>query len=323
MSLTRHVGVDIGGTRVKVGLVDSAGTILARALVETADARCGPDALVGLIGDAIEALDGAAGADGVGVGVPGVLDAGGQRVVQSPNLPWIDGFGLGPALATRTGMAVRIDNDANCVIWGETRAGAGRVDGVPAPFLLGFALGTGVGGGIVSDGALLRGARGRGAEIGHLCVDPHGPPCGCGGRGCLEQYASQTGLLRAMRACGLLDGPAALVGPAAVAGTDPIVALFDAAEAGHPLAVSVVDAAGKALGVAIASLAAVLGPQMVIIAGGIATRLEALSGALEPALARHLADTQQPPPPIRVGTLGTDAGVIGAALLFDDPAIAR
>ncbi len=305
-----RLGVDIGGTRVKLGLVVDE-VVVARRVVDTASLAPRAEALVDAVAEGARALvaqaasaPGSAGIhaakrapaphlEAAGVGVPGVLSKGGARVLQSPNLPWLDGVELAALLSDALGVHARCDNDANCVGWGEALVGAGR----GARDLVCLTLGTGVGGALILDGALVSGSRGRGAELGHLCVDPYGPACGCGGVGCLEQFASQTGLLRMLADVGL---PAA--GPADVQG------LF--AEPGRPAARAVIDTMAAALGRAVADLNQLTGVRVFVLAGGIS----AATPLLRPGVLRVA-----PGADLRQGILDTDAGILGAALLSATP----
>ncbi len=304
------VGIDIGGTRLKLALVDHPGTsqarVIRRRIHTLRPADCTPAALVARLRRAVlDLADEEGGAVlGAGIGVPGVLDAAAGRVCDSPNLPWLDDFPLGASLGQALGLPVQVDNDVNCIAWGEATTGVGR--GVPDQLCL--ALGTGVGGGVVLGGQLFRGGRGRGAEFGHLCVDPLGPPCGCGGRGCLEQYASQTGLLRLMRDFELTEGPQD-------GGPEDIPRLFSLAAAGDPAAGQAVLRAGAALGQAIASLLRVFDVPLIVISGGIAEALPSLRPPLERSLARQGPSIHHSGVRIVAGTLGPDAGCLGAAAL--------
>ena len=304
-----RLGVDVGGTRLKLGLLHR-GTVAARTIVP-AD-MCTPDALVTAIAGAASRLSAESGRPiaSAGVGIAGVLGVGGSPILQSPNLPWLDGVDLRGALAARLGVPVHCDNDANCVGWGEAMAGVGRGEssqGCPDQICL--ALGTGVGGSLIVDGTLEHGSRGRGAELGHICVDRRGAPCGCGGRGCLEQYASQTGLLRMMAEVGLPVG-----------GPDAIPALFTAAAAGEGRARDVVDHAGAALGQVIAGLVRMTGVRCYVFAGGISAALPQLRPSIRGALTRYAVSGDVA---LLLGGLGPDAGVIGAALLVPRRAAAR
>ena len=305
-----RLGIDVGGTRLKLALIADVGTpgatIITRRVVSLSPADRSAHGLVACLSDNVAALKsqrhGAIG--GVGLGVAGIVDAATGCVLDSPNLPWLSGVNLGSALADALELPVRVDNDVNCIGWGEATAGAGA--GVSDQVCL--ALGTGVGGGLVLDGGLVRGQRGRGAELGHLCIDRRGPPCGCGSRGCLEQYASQTGLWRMMSEYGLIP-PGRMPVPA------DVVDLFALAAGGHGQARAIVHRAGQALGQAIAAYLHVFDMPLVVISGGIAAALEDLRPAIAAGLARHAPRRLTHDLQIVAGRLAEDAGCIGAAWL--------
>ena len=297
-----YIGVDIGGTRVKVARV--VGTdVEARTSIALAETPQTPDALVRAIAQAVKPM--ATDADGLGVGVAALVDSEQGQILNSPNLPWLNGFAVTQALKKATGLNSRVDNDVNCIGWGEASAGVA----VGASDVVCLALGTGLGGAIIRNGKLLRGASGRAAELGHIAVDPNGPLCGCGGRGCAEQYASKTGVLRLAK---LVQWQ-----PAATT-KDKVVALFRAAEAGDPKAKWVVDEAGRALGLTVLWCWQTLNPQKIVLAGGVATAWPQLQPAALLAIARHLPPHTNQPLVVQ-GTLGQDAGTIGAAQLFNAP----
>jgi glucokinase len=195
------IGVDVGGTKVLAGTVDDAGTILHSVRLPTP-----PDdgaALVDTVADAVASCRERWDVDAVGVAVAGFVDAERTRVVFAPNLPRSDER-LKTELERRSGLPVLLENDANAAAWGEYRFGAGAGDDVVC-----VTVGTGVGGGIVLAGRLVRGRWGLAAEIGHLRVEPDGRPCGCGRRGCWEQYAGGPALVREARRLAEADPPAA------------------------------------------------------------------------------------------------------------------
>lgn len=299
-----RLGVDVGGTRLKFAAVRD-GIVLERLVVD-ADAR-NADALVAALADGCTTLHSRAGGAlaSVGLGIAGVLSSDGAVVLQSPNLPWIDGVALPGALSQRLGgVPVAADNDANCVGWGEAIAGAGR--GFRRQICL--AMGTGLGGAVVLDGQLVRGSRGRGTELGHLVVDPLGPRCGCGGRGCVEQYASQTGLMRALRDAGLAT--------AADLPSSAVRSLCDRARQGHVAEGEIVRRAGRALGSVVARLHALLDLDAVIVAGGLSGAWDVFAPHVSAELGAACIGLL---PALRVGTLDVDAGTIGAASLIDAP----
>ncbi|HSK90517.1 MAG TPA: ROK family protein [Euzebyales bacterium] len=303
------IGLDVGGTKIVAAVVDHRGVILSQRRVDTpgeGERRTG--AMVGLV----QALcrDHALASPTVGVGAAGLIDLDGA-MAYAPNLDWRD-YPLRARLEQALGLRVRVENDAAVAAWAEYVVGAGR-DAAGGALMI--TLGTGVGGGLVTDGRLQRGAHGFAAEFGHLIIAEGGPPCPCGNRGCLEALASGSAIGRAARegvAARTLPEGSALYQIAELTGAD----VTTAAQAGDEGARGVLVAAGHWLGVGIASLVNVLDPEIVIIGGGVidagALILDSATAAYhERVVAREHRDV---PPVVRAG-LGDDAGVIGAALL--------
>ena len=297
-------GIDIGGTKIAGAVVAADGTVVAQGRVDSpaADAAALATAVAALVGE----LSAAHPVRAVGVGAAGYVSADRSTVLFAPNIAWRN-EPLGADLARLTGLPVVVENDANAAAWGEFRHGAGR----EADDQLMVTVGTGVGGGVVTGGRLLRGAYGVAAEIGHLCVVPDGLPCGCGNRGCLESYASGTALVRAARAA---PGPALLAAaggdPAAITG--PMVTA--AALAGDEVAVALIADLGRWLGHGIASLAAVLDPGIVVVGGGVAEAGDLLLDPVRAAFERELSGGgYRPRAAIVPAVLGNRAGMIGAA----------
>lgn len=307
MGLT--IGVDVGGTKIAAGVVDDEGIILQRARRESPakDNVAIQDTIAGLVEELSDGRDITA----VGVGAAGFVDVSRSTVLFAPNLSWRD-EPLKTELERRTGLPVVIENDANAAAWGEFAFGAGA----DADDLLLVTVGTGVGGGIVLDGCLHRGTFGIAAEIGHLRVVPDGRPCPCGNRGCWEQYASGSALVRETReaaendpgARGLLTraggDPQAITGPM----------ITDAAKDRETFAVSQLAQLGKWLGEGIASLTAVLDPGVVVIGGGVADAGDLLLDPIREHCRANLTGRgHRPELTVRVAELGNDAGLIGAA----------
>jgi glucokinase len=303
-------GIDVGGTKIAGGVVDEHGTILEEHRVES------PAMDVLAIEAAIEKLVTELRTrhpiDAVGVGAAGYIDKARGVVLFAPNLALRD-LELKADLEQALELPVVVENDANAAAWGEFQFGAGHdVDD-----LLLVTVGTGVGGGLVLDGSLYRGAFGVGAEIGHMRVVPDGILCGCGNRGCFEMYASGSALVREARmavragsllAADLLDraggDPAAITGPLITA----------AAQGGDAFAVEQLASLGRWLGEGIASLAAVLDPAVVVVGGGVSAADELLLGPTRAAFAAQLTGRgHRPMLEIRRARLGNRAGLIGAA----------
>ena len=303
-------GIDVGGTKIAGGVVDTHGRILEELKVQSPAEDV--EAIEEAIASLVIALASRHEIACVGIGAAGYVDSGRSHVLFAPNLAWRD-LDLKAEMEARVQLPVVVENDANAAAWGEFAFGAGKdVD----DFLL-VTVGTGVGGGIVLDGHLHRGAFGVAAEIGHMRVVPGGVQCGCGNRGCLESYASGTALVREARAAALAGSLLARdlldrVGGDVSAITGPLIT--EAARAGDVFAVDLLSDLGTWLGEGIASLAAVLDPAMVAIGGGVSEAEDLLLDPTRAAFAKQLTGRgHRPVAEIRRAELGNKAGLIGAA----------
>lgn len=303
-------GIDVGGTKIAGGVVDEDGTILEQLRVESPaeDPAAIEEAVAGLVRELQSRHD----FDAVGVGAPGYVAADRARVLFAPNVAWVD-VDVKHDLEERIDATVVVENDANSAAWGEFRFGAG----IDVDDLMLVTVGTGVGGGLVLDGELYRGAYGVGAEIGHLRVVPDGILCGCGHHGCFEQYASGSALVREARQIAANGVPAA-AGLLERAGGDidridgPMIT--DAARDGDAFAIVRLAELGRWLGEGIASLVTVLDPAVVAIGGGVSEADDLLLEPLREAFGLHLPGREHRPlAEIRRATLGNAAGIIGAA----------
>lgn len=313
------VGVDVGGTKLAAGVVNGRGTVLARARRDTPAREA--ERIAPLVVELARDLAAEAGADSllpIGVGAAGVVDRDGVMRF-APNIDWPPRYPLRAALSEHAGVPVVVDNDANVAAWGEYRAGAGR-DAVGDMVLL--TIGTGVGGGLIIDGRLVRGAQGLGAEFGHLIVAEGGPRCPCGNRGCLEAVASGTAIGRMAREEQVARqvpeaSPLASLEPAALTGK----AVTIAAQGGDGFATSLLERAGFWLGVGIATLVNALDPEAVVVGGGAMEAGELLLGPARAAMAeRVIGRGHRTLPPVQRAALADDAGLVGAALLALDTA---
>jgi glucokinase len=302
------IGIDIGGTKIAGAVVDEFGTIIRSDRVPTpaGDAKLLEDSVATMI----ESLSTGGSIVAVGVAAAGFIDAAQSTVYYAPNISWRN-EPFREKLEARIGTTVVVDNDANAAGWAEFRFGAGRM----VSDMVMLTIGTGVGGAIVAGDRLFRGGFGAGAELGHVRIVPEGIACGCGQRGCLEQYGSGRALLRmaneiadaggiglalasARAERGMLDGPA-------------VAALI---EAGDPGALAALRELGNWLGQAAASLSAVLDPQRFVFGGGVAAAGELLLGPIREAYLEHLpARGYHPEPDFVIAELVNDAGVVGAA----------
>jgi len=307
------IGIDLGGTFIKLGLLDRQLAVTAQDRRPTPAA--GGQAVIDAMADAAEDLLASAGvrksdAAGVGIGSPGPLDLDAGVIIGTPNIPGLRGVALREELTRRLGLPAALDNDANLAALGEFLVGSGR----DVRHMVLLTLGTGVGSGIVVDGELLHGGHGIGAEVGHMIVRPGGRPCGCGQRGCLEQYASAGHLARHARRMIEDEGRGGrLADVLAEKGDLDARDVQQAAAAGDPTARRAWDEAVAALADACVSLARVLDPDLIVIGGGMAAAGEALMGPLrEQYRGRHWTLTH-PRTDLALASLGNDAGVIGAA----------
>ncbi len=303
-------GIDVGGTKIAGAVVDDRGKVVEHRRVESPATEV--DAIEGAIVDLVADLRSRHEFERVGLGAAGYVDARRATVIFAPNLAWRD-FDLKAEIERRVDLPVTIENDANAAAWGEFSFGAGEdVDD-----LLMVTVGTGVGGGIVMAGDLQRGGFGFAAEIGHLRVVPDGRECGCGNRGCFEQYASGSALLRSVREAVEVGTPAAADllrragdDPAAISG--PLVTT--AAQDGDPFAVEKLAELGSWLGQGVASLVTVLDPAVIVVGGGVSEAGDLLLEPMRASFFDHLTvRNHRPVAEIRLAQLGNRAGVIGAA----------
>lgn len=303
------VGIDLGGTNLRIGVVDRNGAVVAE--------RRDPaprefDSFIAAIGSYVDELAAAHEFAAVGIGVAGLIDRDGERVHYAPNLPMFTDAPLRDALVERLRRPVVVDNDANAAAWGEYCHGAAR----GARHALVITLGTGVGGGIIVDGRLLRGAHGFAGEVGHWQFDPDGPRCACGEPGHWEVFASGTAL-------GCLARARATTGAAGVlarAGgdVDSVTAKHagESAAAGEPDGVAILAEYAKQVALGLAGLVNILDPELIVVAGGLVDLGDVLLDPLRAAFAGHLEGAQfRPPVPIVAAALGAAAGVVGAAAL--------
>ena len=300
---TLRMGIDVGGTAMK-WVVLRGEDVLRSGTRPTP--RDNADAVLAAV---VELAGQEAGLEAVGIALPAVVDFEHGATLVVPNLPgdWIRRPVVGP-LRTALGVPVAVANDARALTLAEWRLGAAR--GYTDAIVL--ALGTGVGGGIVSDARVVRGPRGRAGEIGHMPVEAGGERCGCGATGCLETVAGGRALVRGGEAAVRRGEAPKLASAGAV--TPETVA--DAARRGDPGAQGVLDRAGTGIGRALASLAVALTPQVFVIGGGLAPALELMRPAIDAQL-----DERAPlfgTIPVVRSTLGLHAGAIGAALWKDD-----
>jgi len=312
MPQTVNIGVDLGGTHLRAALVSNAGAVTHRQRI-TSSRSLTRGQLVATLQQLVAELSRAAAEDllqlgALGVGLPAVMDSHGS-IVKAPNLPGLDGADLAPELTDLTGMPVRLCNDADAAALGESRFGAGAD---LTSFLM-VTLGTGVGGALVLSDRLWRGCDGMAGEVGHVMVEPQGRACGCGSHGCLEQYASATGIVNTAREL-LQEGiPSCLSQLDTQQLTSALLA--EAALKGDEVACAAYAEAGRKLGQMLAGVAVnLLNLEGTVIGGGVSASLDLMRPVLERELFRRGFDFQAQRFKIRGARLGDDAGIIGAAI---------
>jgi glucokinase len=286
-----HVGLDLGGTNVKCAVVDSSLRVLAVDICPT-EAGDGPDGVLARVADLGRSVCSRFGEpETAGLALPGHFDAERGTGVLLPNLrgDW-DGRPIAGPVGERLGLPVTLVNDVRALTLAELRLGAGR----GASDLVCIALGTGVGGGVVIGGRVHLGL-GHAGEIGHTTVDPDGPLCGCGNRGCLDRMASAESI-------------------AAAAGCASVAAAAEAARAGDAAAVAAFARAGEYVGRVLAGAIVLLWPERVVVGGGVADAGELLLAPLRAEIARRAAVAPVDRIAVVPAELGTHAGAIGAAL---------
>ncbi|HET8781276.1 MAG TPA: ROK family protein [Pyrinomonadaceae bacterium] len=306
--------VDLGGTHLRIGLVDDAGKIHKQLKLQTPKDDS-PGALVDALAAAADEWRRADVGPIVAasVMVPGAVDTAQAVVLSAPNLPSLINFGLKAVLQDRLGLPVVLENDANAAAMGEMWLGAAR----GCRDVVSVTLGTGVGGGIVLNGRVWRGAHGAAGEIGHTTVDPFsGLKCKCGNTGCLELFASATAIVRMAR-----ESLAQF--PQATLSSEDLTAekVFDAGRAGDELALSVFKRAGKYLGIGLASLMSVIDPEIIVINGGVVNGWDLFAPDMYHEVSERAFYATAQQVKIARAECGDNAGLLGAArLAFDEMA---
>ncbi len=308
------IGIDLGGTAIKGGLVTSAGAILDKHQIAT-EADGGPDHVMKRIAGHVEYFKTLAAGRNIpvsrmGIGAPGILSHRTGTIIAPPNLPGWRNVPIVTRLSASTGLTINLENDANNAAYAEFICGAGR--GCQNMVLL--TIGTGVGGGVIIDGRLFRGALENGGELGHTIVQADGRLCGCGQHGCLEAHASASSLIA--RTIKMLEAGRASV----LAAEWKSKGLIDgrriaaAAAAGDALALEVWNETCRYLAIACINIQHTFNPQRVVFAGGLSETGDLLLNAINIAYRAEASRLLGDPPEICLAELGNDAGFVGAAL---------
>jgi glucokinase len=301
---------DLGGTHLRAGLVERSGAILNQVKHETPHG-IDPGAIVDALTSAAESMNVRTLSDVVAgsIMVPGTVDRHRTTVVQSPNLPCLDNFGLKRALEETLQLPVLLENDANAAAVGEMWMGAAR----GARNVICVTLGTGVGGGIILDGKLWRGTDGSAGEIGHSTVEPFGgPKCKCGNTGCLEMFASATAIVRMTREA--LDSS---VESSLTKENLTAKIIYEAGREGDKLAIEIFQRMGRYLGVGLANLINILGPEVIVIGGGVADGWDLFEAEMREQIRQRAFPSSQHVK-IKKAECGDNAGLLGAARLAFD-----
>jgi glucokinase len=309
------IGIDVGGTNIKAGVVDYQANILAEMKVLSEASSSGPDAILNklqrIVTELISQMKGQS-PMAIGFGIPGAIHSVDGVVTQAPNFPALNGMPLRNLMSEKLKLPCFIDNDANCIALGEMWAGAGR--GYSHILLL--ALGTGIGGGVIIDDEMLRGADGMAAELGHIAVEIDGAKCNCGSAGCLETIASATGILRMFREQKSQNAKSTLNSLQDTSITPAVI--YAEALKGDQFSRTLIEQAGRGLGVGMASFINIFNPEIVIIGGGVAAAWEILIPPAIETMKRRAFKA----PAARVKVVRAekedDAGIFGTAYLAWD-----
>lgn len=306
-----NIGIDIGGTSVRAAVVDDRCEVVAsRRALTPKTVQETEDVLSSLISELASEFEVGA----VGLAVAGFVSTDRQQVMFAPHLAW-RGDPVPARLTARLGLPVVMDHDVNSAAWAEYRSGAAQ----HSPVALLIALGTGIGAGLVIDGAIYRGAHGVAPELGHVVVVPGGRPCPCGKRGCWERYCSGTALAQTAREllAGSFSGnagPLAFVNPESITGT----MVAGAAAEGDPVALAAMEDLSRWLGVGLAMATDIIDPEVIVIGGGVAAAASFYLPAAHRDLSAGMTGAgHRPEPRVVVAKFGDRAGIIGAALLAD------
>lgn len=311
--MSLDIGIDVGGTKILAGVVDDTGTIIDRIRRDTP--RAGGAEVTRALADVILELVARHQVSGIGLCSAGFISADRRSIHANPNIPNWNGARLADDLEALIGRKILLENDANAAAWGERQFGSGK----GASELVMLTIGTGVGGGLITRGEIFHGARGSAGEFGHIRAVPEGHLCGCGMRGCYEQYASGTALLRhareAVSASPELARNLLARGDGTADGLTGEI-LTAAARDSDPVAIAAFNTTGQWIGALVATLEAALDPALVVIGGGVVTAGEILLRPIRESLARLSPFSRSRPlPEIVAASLGNDAGLIGAANL--------
>jgi glucokinase len=309
--LLNAIGVDVGGTKIAAAVVTPEGEILNEVRYPSSGPK---ERLLASIARSINEVRDGFEVGGVCLGVPGTVSTEENKLIDAPNLPAIEGVPLKSELQERTGLTTTVENDANAAAWGEFRFGVGS----EVSHLIFITLGTGVGGGVISHGVLLRGAQGAGGEMGHITIQATGPRCNCGNHGCLEALASGTAIARRAREVAS-ERPDSALGQLAVERALLGEDVAELARQGDEAARSVLEETGVWLGIGLAGFVNVFNPEVIAIGGGAARAGDLILDAARREVHLRAMSPGRDFAEVKEATLGAQSGILGAAALARDP----
>jgi glucokinase len=302
------IGIDIGGTKISAGVVDSSGNLIDSSRIST-PTEGGKELILAVI-NLIKEIKVKHEIKGIGISIAALISSDYGTIVGAPNIANLSKLNFVNEIKAEFKLPIVVENDANSAMWAEFKFGNAK--GLnPVMF---FIIGTGVGGGLVIDGKLFKGANGIGAEFGHMCVVPNGLLCGCGSKGCIEQYASGGALIRYANEA-IINNPQSSetllsFGEGKLTGSG----LTKAAKAGDELALAAFNKQADWLGLACASYSLIIDPEAIIIGGGVADAGELFLAPVREAMRKYMPFAESHvPPKIIAAKFGNDAGLIGAA----------
>lgn len=303
------IGIDVGGTTVKMGIINQNGNILDKWEIPTNTANHGESILTD-IWESIKENSSLENVAGIGIGVPGFIDQDTGDVYEAVNIGWKQ-IELARILKEMSGLPVFVENDANAAVLGENWKGAGG----QVKNLIAVTVGTGIGGGIIANGSILDGVSGTAGEIGHITMDENGTPCNCGRYGCLETISSATGIVRQAKDK-IKENPDSTLATF-YAGQDNITAkdIFQLADSGDVICKNIIKHAAEVLGLAISNLTVVINPSRILIGGGVSQAGESYVSLIDDAFRRYTLAKAGEVCDLKIAQLGNDAGIIGAAFL--------
>jgi glucokinase len=310
------VGVDLGGTNVRIGIVTPMGKILKKEEYALDPSQGGLKIVEGLVSNLKNLLQKRIGKNdqllGIGIGIAGTIDMKRGRMINSPNIPDLNGFGIREFIKKRMSSPIAIENDANAFALGEGWVGAAK----GSKDYCGITLGTGVGGGIVINGEILHGSGGMASEVGHMVIDPEGPLCGCGGKGCLEVYASATGIRR-MALEAIEKGKGGEILKRAGGKVEEITSekVFEAAQSGDKAAQKIFNEMGRFLGLGLVNLIHLFDPEKIVIGGKASRAWDSFINTTMEVVTERAMEGSREKVKIVQAKCGDDAGILGAAFV--------